>query len=383
MPWMCLHNGKKKAPRQVPEDVEVECPECREEMSVVKAHMRGDSLVSRHFRHKSGGGAVGETGGGSAACESVHESDEHMVWKSMAADRLESLFAGNLFDCQMELMIEAPTSEKDYRQADAAVIFEERDTQLGQGVVVEVQYRNNSKDIEAVTEDYLEQDLSVVWADADDFGERRMQLAEVDIRTRAFEAIWPEHVPPKSAWESETDYIPNIVPESSVPATLPPEFFDAAARELWERQEWLSLFSPPEPRFLFRQGGQTEVPCRFPPELVDEVAQQLWENTQWLDIAKPYQFADRYTKIEKEHVVIPVTVPEPVAGELWKAVAKRRYEDPPKKPPTPFDDVQCVVCGSYWPVSKERTTCSSCGAAVDFEWNYRTGRISDIPDYTD
>ena len=52
------------------------------------------------------------------------------------------------------------------------------------------------------------------------------------------------------------------------------------------------------------------------------------------------------------------------------------------KPKTPFDDVQCHECEKYRYAPTAPDCCENCGAAYDWAWNVRTGRIaqSSLPD---
>lgn len=90
--------------------------------------------------------------------------------KSLAVSRLRNLFGDRAKRCVPEYTLKAPvTDDVDYRQADALVEFEHRDSQLGEGLIVEVQYRNKSKDIGVTTDDFLAQDYSVIWAEGQHF----------------------------------------------------------------------------------------------------------------------------------------------------------------------------------------------------------------------
>lgn len=206
---------------------------------------------ARHFKHVDGMG--GGEGGGSAACETVAESDKHIKWKNLAAQQLLHTFSGNVVKCRVEMGLDAPVSDKNRRVGDAVVLFEERDAQLGRGIVVEVQHKNQTKDIDATTVDYVEQDLSVVWTYEDDYGIDRCKLAEVDFRTRAEDEVWPDLTPEESTWwiprHNFKAHEPKWVnayetglTETAVPARLPPDFYDEKAREIWESQYWNNIF---------------------------------------------------------------------------------------------------------------------------------------------
>jgi len=52
------------------------------------------------------------------------------------------------------------------------------------------------------------------------------------------------------------------------------------------------------------------------------------------------------------------------------------------RPPTRFDDVQCLGCGNYQYAPNAGLLCPTCGKPYDWEWNVETGRIKQesIPD---
>lgn len=66
------------------------------------------------------------------------------------------------------------------RRADACLTFETRNPYFGRGLIIEVQYRNQKKDIEGTTHDYLAQDLSVAWLDTSAFEDTVLPYERVD-----------------------------------------------------------------------------------------------------------------------------------------------------------------------------------------------------------
>jgi hypothetical protein len=247
MPYEGICNGETKGPRQVHEDATVHCPECEREMHVVKSFERTDgAFVSRHYRHNRRDG-VGGSGGGGPSCG---ESDTHIKYKSIAASQLENIFAENCWKCEMEYRVHDTVSDADHRDADALLLFDERDEQLGQGIAAEVQYKNKTKDKRAVERDYIENDIATLWLEPDDFGDHRMRLSETDIRHRARETVWPTHVPPRSKWSTNThrprrlaftngDFNPHAR-DVSVPATLSEPMLETVSYRL---HDWEDLFS--------------------------------------------------------------------------------------------------------------------------------------------
>lgn len=302
MPWIALDNGEKKGPFQVPIRTDVECPTCGGRMRVWGESSDGRA---RHFKH-IGEMGHGEGGGGGAACEAVAESDKHLKWKNLAAERLSEVFNDQLSECRVGMELDAPVSEKGRRVGDVVVLFEGQDSQLGRGLVVEVQYRNHSKDVEETTQDYIAQDLAVVWTNESDYGSDRYQLAEVDLRNRAREVVWPTYVPKADQWWTpeynhrahqlkwQNSFRSELV-QSGAPATLPPDWVDEKAREIWEAQYWPDLF-PAEDAFGQYESetyiqevreslsGSALPDVRLPPEWCDEAAQKLWNRQPWAEL---------------------------------------------------------------------------------------------------
>ena len=71
------------------------------------------------------------------------------------------------------------------RRADALVKFEAKNLYFGNGLIIEVQYKHQSKDIEGTTHDYLSAGYSVAWLTPDDFEAKQLSYTVVD---EAFQA---------------------------------------------------------------------------------------------------------------------------------------------------------------------------------------------------
>lgn len=379
MPWIARYNGEKKAPRQVPKGEEAACLTCGGTVRVRGPFKDGRA---RHFWHTDNLGGNG--GGGGGSCDSVAESDTHMKWKSLAADRLEQVFEGNVESCKMERGMKAPWSDSDRRVADVCVEFQQPDEVLGAGLVVEVQHKNESKDIPATTRDYIEQDFAVAWLSKEDFNADRCPLLEVDFRHRAKEAVWPDELPLRvrrkevrfdeieRKWQQASD---RGLVAADVPAKLPKEFFDDHAKELWDAHEWEELFCPSEVgRYRLQaalSGGTPTVSSdvTFPPEVLDSVA---YEESEWDSL-----FAIKPDSNQPSVTLDVDFAPFFPEAFWWEAFRSWQADDTDiEPPPTAFDDVQCHKCAhyTYWKSAGER--CENCGARYDWEWNVRTGRIS-------
>lgn len=128
--------------------------------------------------------------------------------KSLAVSALRQRF-DQYVRCGPEVTVEIPNAPTliDTRRADALVEFpsKELNDYLGRGLIVEVQYANEDKDIDAVTHDYLSAGYSVYWASPEDFTNDRFCIEEMVIAfdqraESAFAASWadpPDIDPPE------------------------------------------------------------------------------------------------------------------------------------------------------------------------------------------
>lgn len=199
MPYLGVLNGTRVIPPQVADGTTVTCPACEQPMAVVRSHERGSAFISRHFRHheQKGHSEIKSTTGQATfadlgkAGECPGESDEHMKMKSIAYARLDHDFP----DATVEL-----ESGIDGRIADVILTFDTPRKPYGRGIAIEAQYRNTGKDIEAVTDHYLQRDYSVAWLDEDDFSEYDVDLSEIL-------TVWPYALPVRT----DTEGYPEVI----------------------------------------------------------------------------------------------------------------------------------------------------------------------------
>lgn len=369
---LARYDGEKRTPRDVPNGEDAECLECGGRLRVWDP-----TGYIRHFKHVGNFG--GGDGVGGAACATVAESYRHIVWKYTAVERLEQIFDGNIRKAGTELKLPAPKTDKDHRKADAAVIFEDADDQLVQGVVVEVQHKNESKDKDGTVKDYNAVGLATVWVFGGDFSDNdyTLNLNEIDIRQRAKDAVWPKHVPdsgikPEVYLQQIHLWPESVNPEKErsveVPAKLPKPWFDEKTRGLWENQPWRSLFDPPVDHLPNTEGK---------PRGTFHLKKWLAESGQILKIqplAQMQLMDPRSLSPPAKDYLIPENVLDACLPEKRQIVKKDITEL--SKPANPFDDVQCRVCGTYWHYTNGYTNCPGCDEPVDWEWNVSTGRIS-------
>ena len=172
--YIAIHNGEKKGAWEVPPKEDAECPGCGGRVRVWREGVDG---TARHFGH------VDEhTGCGYA------ESDDHRKWKNFAAERLSEVFT-NGHKPVVECRLKAPHSDKAYRYADVAMLFEDSHDKLGEGIAVEVQHKNTDKNKQATTRDYAEQGLSTVWLTESDFETDGCRLSLDDFIRKATRGI--------------------------------------------------------------------------------------------------------------------------------------------------------------------------------------------------
>ncbi|RKD85218.1 competence protein CoiA family protein [Halopiger aswanensis] len=162
MPFVAEHKGARVIPPQVEKGADLVCPKCGGRMKIK------DGSVVRHFYHPPEDN------------ECRGESDEHLRMKSIAYSNL----TGEFPDADVELCIdedpalgnpEYPDADVELerginnRRADIRVEFDSPRFPEGKGIGIEIQYRHEDKDIEAVTVEYLKEEYSVLWLYEDDF----------------------------------------------------------------------------------------------------------------------------------------------------------------------------------------------------------------------
>lgn len=177
------------------------CPECGGRVSHNSESRDGRAA---HFQHCPSAGGGGGGGGGGAGCSgaAVGESLEHDAMKSIAASAVKfALSRIGIAEIRLEEPLNAPYSDANGRVADCLLLFEQSDEQLGEGLIIEIQYGNKSKDKHAVTADYLklDRDYSVLWLWPKDFNTRAdvprdwncKVVQEQQVRDKVRSQIWP------------------------------------------------------------------------------------------------------------------------------------------------------------------------------------------------
>lgn len=155
----------------VPDQEMVKCPECSGGM-----YPRDGEERARHFYH------VGTDAENSCSKAGQGESDTHARCVALAVAALEEVFGDQARICAPEVTIDVSGTDTapDHRRADALLEFKNKDPYFGTGLIIEVQYRHHSKDIEGTTHDYLAAGYSVAWVSAGEFGEKAFDYSIVD-----------------------------------------------------------------------------------------------------------------------------------------------------------------------------------------------------------
>ena len=373
MPFIGTLDGETVIPEGVENGTDVTCPECGEQM-----HPWGPSVDgrARHFQHYSDRECI--TAGG--------ESATHRKLKSIAVSKLRTVFDERAAVCEPEVTLDAPKSDAADRRADALVRFDERDEQLGKGLIIEVQYKNKGKDRRATERDYLAQDYSVVWVTPDDYVDNEIKHTEDSLRFEARENairhfntfIDNEYYPP-----ARIAHIPGPVLDArpEVAATIPKDWVIKSPREHWESQGWDAAFRSPDGCYPVQNhlasGMIASLPASTKPTAsLPKPAQDclLYESDRW---------------VRQEHNDAEFLQPLVFDPSLPFSFVFEHLSNPDKlitadlsRPPTRFDDVQCLGCGNYRYAPNAGLLCPTCGKPYDWEWNVQTGRIkeSSIPD---
>ncbi len=167
MPFIGELNGETVIPEDVEDGVRVRCPECGGEMT---PRGRTGSDRTRHFRH---------TGSNVDGCGSG-ESKKHQKMKAAAYAALRQEFSEHYrSDLEVNLDVSGTATLSDRRVADVFLEFESPNVFYGDGIVIEIQYRNHGKDLFATTHDYLSLGYSVYWANVNDFEKGELDFSTV------------------------------------------------------------------------------------------------------------------------------------------------------------------------------------------------------------
>ena len=167
MPWIAEQNGDIVTPQNVDSSEEIRCRFCNNELHIRDSHLRNNVFVAKHFVHSTSNNCGGE-------------SEKHQKMKSITVSKIKHLFSDSIEKIETEKAIGQD------RIADIIVHFSEdinsinNDSKfcgmIGDKLAIEVQYKNENKNIRDTTVDYLNQDYSVLWLWEEQFSNSDVKL---------------------------------------------------------------------------------------------------------------------------------------------------------------------------------------------------------------
>jgi len=241
MPFIGKTLGVHVTPEEVGDGSTVECPGCGGGLKPRKAHERNGSFVARHFFHINESDCDGLGGG--------RESMFHQKMKSIAASKAKNEWP------DATVSIEQPVGD---RRADVLVEFSDRHNRYGDGIAIEAQHMNESKDIAEVTSDFVAKGYSCLWLWEDQYAE-----TDVEFDKGCWKTYWAHRVPPIDEWGGYSPVVRWLHQEKptevNLHITFPVSANDLIPRRVL-RQAWFSGFkeSFEEPKMSEWRSGRHE-----------------------------------------------------------------------------------------------------------------------------
>lgn len=170
MPFIAVDpvDNHPRIPIGVGDNEEVQCPVCNEPLRV-----REGPSTARHFYHPPDHSCSGE-------------SALHLRMKSIAVEKLKDKYPN------ASIHVEFITDNVP-RRADVFVEFEQPQFTFGKGIAVEVQYRNEQKDLTETTASYLTGDISVIWLFEENYIGAHPDYDDVELPEPI--PVWPYSIP--------------------------------------------------------------------------------------------------------------------------------------------------------------------------------------------
>jgi hypothetical protein len=343
------------------------CPECGDRVS---HNSESRDCRAAHFQHCPSAGGGGGGGGGGAGCSgaTVGESLEHDAMKSIAASAVGfALSRIGIAETRLEEPLAAPHSNANGRVADCLLMFEQSDEQLGEGLIIEIQYGNKSKDKHAVTADYLklDRDYSVLWLWPKDFNTRAdvprdwncKVVQEQQVRDKVRSQIWPPGNP-EAIWDNREETSGYTSPE--VPVVGLSAYFTLCEVES-EAEFYL--------RKIVRE-ATTDLPNpKIAGTAVDGLARQIKEEYVWEELFTATTHEQYIREVRDELGLPEAQVPATIS--IPKLIIQR----------------QCPGCGAEHDIRKRAPgetmrakTCVQCGewfTVFDFnKWQKKHGQAA-------
>jgi hypothetical protein len=175
---------------------DLECPHCGREMVFNKCTSRAD-----HFSHKVAGSSDSDGVGG---CAKAGESREHELMKKKAITQLRENYS-SFATIELE-------KEMGHKRADVVGTFKEPHPKFGNGICVEVQYKNHTKNFTHTTIHYIKRDYAVCWVFYDNW--KKLFEVKESLHQETLQPVYLGHI---DNIEDEMDLGQPIVPHQ--PAT--------------------------------------------------------------------------------------------------------------------------------------------------------------------
>lgn len=198
MPFVAIREGDRVLPYEATKADTLICPVCDDEMTFVTSHHRRGSFVAPHFRHQTNDDCAGE-------------SAVHLRMKSIAFSKLDEAYP------EATVVSEEPVGS---RRADILVRFPQPQFPYGHGIAVEVQYRNDSKDLLKTDQDYYDAGYSVLWLTKQHFDEYNVAIDHI-------QPVWPNALPQLRGYDGLDWPVEGGTQEVEHHIRLPPDYFEA------------------------------------------------------------------------------------------------------------------------------------------------------------
>jgi hypothetical protein len=333
-----LLNGEVVRPFDIEKPVsgQLKCVPKEHEMHLVEEYETDKGFFTpRHFSHNPNGNRTNCTASGG-------ESDIHEHRKEVALSK-----ALVEFDCS-EWGIEKKIGG---RIADAYIKFTDGHPRYGVGIAIEYQHENKGKDKEATTENYAKENYSTVWLWREQFSEND---SDVNLFGGKVCPIWPTVVPKHKTWrdrgyfEIKKKWVEawNMgLSKSGAPATLPSEWCDEKAQEIWKTTPWNQIIERgcvnqpvhngakwESERYIENSQaelGEPEVNAILPNEWYDEQAQEIWRDQDWKEL---FDESDDYTPLwdfSEVEAKFPIHWFVETRKEKWRSSEwQKRFSEP-------------------------------------------------------
>lgn len=209
MPFTAIRGSERILPHEASSTDSLVCPICDDAMSVVEGHHRKGGFVARHFRHQ-----LNDDCGG--------ESIPHLRMKSIAYSKLVAEYPNAAITVEESIGT---------RRADILVKFPDPQHPLGKGIAVEVQHKNNSKNLLATDQDYYDEGYSVLWLS-------KQHYSDYDVAIEHVQPVWPNALPQLRGYDGLSWPASESTPPLEMEVSLPPDYLEqhrSSLRKAFER----------------------------------------------------------------------------------------------------------------------------------------------------